>query len=86
MDRIGHFEHVVLGYLKSVFGPIWPGSSTSSGEADPSATSATTGAEGAENQGILAGVAADSDAEVRTGVLEGKVEEASMFSLLIPSK
>ncbi|KAJ5397371.1 hypothetical protein N7509_005484 [Penicillium cosmopolitanum] len=25
VERIGHFEHVILGYLKGVFGPIWPG-------------------------------------------------------------
>lgn len=32
VDRIGHFEHVILGYLKGVFGSVWPGSSSASGE------------------------------------------------------
>lgn len=36
VERIGHFEHVALGYVKGVFGKLWPSS-----KPEPSPTSST---------------------------------------------
>lgn len=63
VERIGHFEHVILGYLKGLAGPLWPGSgskqsadtdsdetTTSSSETDTSAAKVdgeVVGADGA---------------------------------------
>lgn len=69
VDRIGHFEHVILGYLKGALGPLWPGSSSSS--ESESASGDKDGEKEGESESDALG--ADENAVV------AKAEEASTY-------
>ncbi|KAJ5966137.1 hypothetical protein N7481_012851 [Penicillium waksmanii] len=72
VERIGHFEHVILGYLKGVFGPIWPGSSSS--PAEEGSEEKEKGEKEVEGDATLG---ADGTAIV------SKAEEASIWTQLV---
>jgi hypothetical protein len=77
VERIGHFEHVILGYLKGVLGPLWPGSSSSS------SSPAEEGGEEKEKKGEKE-VEGDAILGADGTAIVGKAEEASTYTMLYP--
>lgn len=73
VERIGHFEHVILGYLKGVLGPVWPGSSSSSSSSEGGESTEEKQEGEGEGDAILG---ADGNAVVT------KAEEASTYHTL----